>query len=89
MPRRRRINNSLPPNLYCSKKGHRYYYRYRNPETGKETGMGTEKAAAIKAAHELNARLSLPLSIWFPGSSVAFIGLMGGWTSIWIFTRSG
>ena len=58
MTRRRRINNSLPINLYVSKKGPRYYYRYRNPETGKETGMGTDKQAAIKAAHQLNARLS-------------------------------
>jgi integrase len=57
MGRRRRINANLPPNLYCSKKGPRFYYRYRNPESGKETGVGTDKQAAIRAAHQLNAEL--------------------------------
>jgi integrase len=43
--------------LYTSKKGNKYYYRYRNPLTGKEHGMGSDRQAAILAANELNGRL--------------------------------
>lgn len=56
--RRRRLNRTLPPNLYVSKKGAKFYYRYRNPITGKETGMGADRKAAILAANELNGRLT-------------------------------
>ena len=78
MPRRRRINCNLPINLYASKKGSRYYYRYRNPETGKETGMGTDKQAAIKAAHELNARLS-PAPVDLVARVIGGIHRVDGW----------
>ena len=78
MSRRRRINNSLPQNLYCSKKGLRYYYRYRNSETGKETGMGTDKQAAIKAAHELNARLH-PAPVDLVARVIGGIHRVDGW----------
>ena len=78
MTRRRRINSSLPINLYVSKKGARYYYRYRNPETGKETGMGTDKAAAIRAAHELNARLC-PAPAALVDRVIGGIHRMDGW----------
>ena len=78
MTRRRRINSNLPINLYVSKKGSRYYYRYRNPETGKETGMGTDKQAAIKAAHELNARLS-PATVDLVARVIGGIHRVDGW----------
>jgi len=55
---RKRTNRNLPPNLYVSKKGPRYYYRYRHPGTGKESGMGSDRQAAIKAAVQLNNRLA-------------------------------
>ncbi|MEW8645156.1 MAG: phage integrase Arm DNA-binding domain-containing protein [Candidatus Thiodiazotropha endolucinida] len=55
---RKRTNRSLPPNLYISKKGSRYYFRYRNPMTGKEHSMGSNRAEAIKAAHQLNSQLA-------------------------------
>jgi integrase len=78
MPRRRRINSNLPPNLYCSKKGSRYYYRYRNPETGRETGIGTDKQGAITAAHELNARLC-PAPIDLVARVIGGIHRVDGW----------
>jgi integrase len=78
MTRRRRINSNLPINLYVSKKGPRYYYRYRNPETGKETGMGTDKQAAIKAAHELNARL-FPAPVDLVARVIGGIHRVDGW----------
>ena len=55
---RKLTNRSLPPNLYVSKKGAKYYYRYRHPVTGKEHGMGSDRAEAIKAAHQLNNKLA-------------------------------
>ncbi len=54
---RKRLNRNLPPNLYVSKKNGRNYFRYKNPETGKETGMGSDRDRAVLAASELNARL--------------------------------
>lgn len=55
MRRRRRINQSLPPNLYREKHKGRIYYRYRDPVTGKRTGFGTDLVEAVKAAQQLNA----------------------------------
>lgn len=55
---RKRTNRSLPPNLYISKKGSRYYFRYRNSDTGKEHSMGSNRAEAIKAANQLNSKLT-------------------------------
>jgi hypothetical protein len=43
--------------LYISKKGGKYYFSYRHPHTGKHTGFGSDRPQAIKAAHELNAKL--------------------------------
>ncbi len=54
---RKRTNKTLPSNLYCQKKGVRYYYSYRNPKTGKFTAMGSNKTNAVKAAQQLNNRL--------------------------------
>jgi integrase len=45
---RKRTNKTLPPNLYCSKKGGKYYYSYRHPVT---------HTKAIRAANELNGKL--------------------------------
>jgi hypothetical protein len=78
MPRRRRINANLPPNLYFSKKGPRFYYRYRNPETRKEHGMGTDKQAAVRAANELNGRLQ-PARIDLVARVVGGIHRVDGW----------
>ncbi|MET0049234.1 MAG: phage integrase Arm DNA-binding domain-containing protein [Sedimenticola sp.] len=55
---RNRNNRNLPPNLYISKKGKNYYYRYRNPVTGREHGMGSNRNEAIKAAIQLNNKLA-------------------------------
>jgi integrase len=54
---RNRLNRNLPPNLYISKKGKKYYFSYRHPVTCKHTGMGSDRPAAITAANELNGRL--------------------------------
>jgi integrase len=56
MPRRRRTNQTLPPHLYMEKHGSRYYFRYRDPATGKKHGFGTDRSQAIKAAMQLNAK---------------------------------
>lgn len=52
-------NRALPVNLY--KNGR--YYQYRHPQTGRYHGMGTDRAAAIRAAHQLNAQLIEPISL--------------------------
>jgi hypothetical protein len=52
-------NRALPINLY--KNGR--YYQYRHPQTGRYYGMGTDRAAAIRAAHQLNAQLIEPISL--------------------------
>lgn len=49
-------NKSLPQYLYTYKRNGVIYYAYRHPQTGKLHGMGTDKALAIKAAHQLNAQ---------------------------------
>ena len=56
---RKPANRALPVNLY--KNGR--YYQYRHPQTGRYHGMGTDRAAAIRAAHQLNARLFEPISL--------------------------
>lgn len=53
---RKRANKPLPDNLYPNNGGKSY--RYRNPQTGEYTGMGTDRAAAIAAAKELNSILT-------------------------------
>jgi enterobacteria phage integrase len=54
-PRRRSAGKrSLPANLY-ERKG---YYAWRNPETGKEYGLGRDKRRAIIEATEANVHLS-------------------------------
>lgn len=50
-------NGGLPDNLTARRKGGRVYYSYRNPRTGKETGMGTDRAKAVDAAKQLNGIL--------------------------------
>lgn len=63
MPRRKRHNTDLPRNLYRSKKAGRFYYRYLRPDTGKETGLGSDKATACEAARQLNMRFSATPSV--------------------------
>lgn len=46
-------NDDLAPNLYRSGG----YYQYKNPMTGKFTGMGKEKARANAAARKLNSMI--------------------------------
>lgn len=53
---RSRQNKSLPQYLYTYKRNGVVYYAYRHPQTGKLHGMGTNRALAIKAAHQLNAQ---------------------------------
>lgn len=55
-PRRRRAGNrDLPPNLYRNK--NKGTFIYRNPNTGKRHGMGSNKQKAVAAARKLNAIL--------------------------------
>lgn len=57
-PRKRKSSNkSLPDNLYRRKKAGTYYYEYQHPNTGKTTGMGTDKFEAVDAAKTLNQML--------------------------------
>lgn len=51
-------NGGLPDNLTARRKSGRVYYSYRNPRTGKETGMGTDRTKAVDAAKTLNAILA-------------------------------
>lgn len=60
---RKRNNRSLPPNLYVSHKGSAFYYRYRNPQTGKEHSLGKNRVDAITAANRLNGMLQPPSNI--------------------------
>jgi len=53
-PRNRR-NSSLPVNLYTANNG--AGYRYQHPVSGKQFGMGSNKAKAIDAAKQLNSLL--------------------------------
>lgn len=76
--RRRRLNRNLPPNLYVSKKGAKYYFRYRNPQTGKETGIGTDRPAAIRAANELNGKL-MPPEVDLVARVIGGTDRMGSW----------
>lgn len=46
-------NRGLEPNLYPNRNG----YKYRNPQTKRETWMGVDKARANNAARKLNAML--------------------------------
>ena len=57
---RKRDNRNLPPNLYASKKGRKYYFSYRHPGTGKYHGMGSDRSKAIRATNELNGKLMPP-----------------------------
>ena len=54
---RKRTNTTMPPNLHMQKKGRNCYFSYRNPVTGKRTGIGTDRQIAIKTAHNLNAKI--------------------------------
>lgn len=49
-------NRALPPNLYRNGK----YYQYKHPQTKQYHGMGTDRVAAIRAAHQLNAKFFEP-----------------------------
>lgn len=55
--RRRRSNLDLPRNLYCERKGGKWYFRYRHPKTGTFHGLGTQKTAAVDAALRLNQEI--------------------------------
>lgn len=46
-------NKGLPPNLYH----HNNWYKYRNPKTGKVSGMGSSRQKAVEATQQLNALL--------------------------------
>lgn len=47
------------PHLVARRKAGRTYYAYKHPITGREHGMGTDKAAAQRAARILNNRLAV------------------------------
>ena len=56
-PRPRKSGSKdLPPNLYRKKdvRNGKTYYTYRDPETGRVYGLGSDKAAAITQAHDQN-----------------------------------
>lgn len=52
-------NRALPPNLYRNGR----YYQYKHPLTKQYFGMGTDRQAAIRAAHQLNAKLIEPVDL--------------------------
>ena len=52
-PRKKTASRDLPENLYV----YNGYYKYRNPQTGKTKGFGTDMQYAIKAATLSNFRL--------------------------------
>ncbi|WP_025915465.1 tyrosine-type recombinase/integrase [Herminiimonas sp. CN] len=58
----------FPPNLYLDNKG---YFSYRNPQSGKRKGVGTDKAAAFREARAANAVLAnmtpSTLATWVTG----------------------
>lgn len=56
---RRKGNKDLPVNLYAKhdKRTNKTYYQYRDPRTGIFHGLGSEKAAAIEDACQMNALL--------------------------------
>lgn len=47
----------LPDNCYLLKVGRQSYFRYKHPITKKFTSLGKDRAAALRAARLLNARL--------------------------------
>ncbi|CNL04391.1 tyrosine-type recombinase/integrase [Yersinia aldovae] len=51
---RNHANRGLPPNLYVRNNG---YYCYRDPRTGKEYGVGSDKRDAINQAVDANMQL--------------------------------
>lgn len=51
-----RTRSNWPPNLEGETKGARTYYRYRDPATGKSTGLGTDYRKAAEAVKIVNAR---------------------------------
>ena len=57
--RRSARNRDLPANLYrFPHRGGRFYYQYKNPQTGAKTGLGYDKDAAIAAANQANQILA-------------------------------
>lgn len=58
MARPRTKHKDLPPNLYQYKKGGRYYFQYRRPDTGARHAMGSDRTAAVQAARHLNNKLT-------------------------------
>ena len=52
-------NKALPANLYrkLDKRTGKVYYTYRNPQTGKDHGLGTDPEAAVNDAHSLNSTI--------------------------------
>lgn len=79
MRRRRRVNQSLPSNLYREKHKGRIYYRYRDPVTGKRTGFGTDLTEAVKAALHLNAKRMPPAPTALVARVEGTDGSMGAW----------
>ena len=75
---RNRLNRNLPPNLYISKKGKKYYFRYRHPGTGKETGMGSDRVKAVSAANELNGKL-MPTEVDLVSRVIGGTDRMSAW----------
>lgn len=62
MPPKRRCGKDLPPNLYVSLKAGVSYYAYKDTRPGgRLRGMGTDKAAAVADAIELNAAIALQM----------------------------
>ena len=60
-PRKRSPKNEgLPDNLYraIDRRTKRYYYRYKDPRTGKYHGLGTDHRKAVDTARTLNAAIA-------------------------------
>jgi enterobacteria phage integrase len=59
---RKPANKTLPEHLYSERKGATTYYRYLHPHTKQMIRLGTDRAAALRAARLANSRLLSALS---------------------------
>ena len=59
---RKPANKALPEHLYSERKGATTYYRYLHPHTKQMIRLGTDRAAALRAARLANSRLLSALS---------------------------
>jgi len=60
---RKRGSKDLPQNLYGKKRGDKTYFEYKNPQTKKFTGFGTDRHKAIAAANQLNQMLNIETNL--------------------------